>query len=130
MYLELLNKIKLETSAFTTNRIVIQGEQYTPVATSSYLRLTQIPSEPTQATIGQNRIVRYFGILQLDYLQAKSDANANNIINNIIDHFNSVRFFELSDGNNITITMCWANQSITNNDRMITPIQLRYEYYK
>lgn len=126
---KILDKVVADIDTLTTLDIASENRSYKPTSTQDYIRVTMIPTEPLQVTIGQNRILRYRGIIQVDVVKRQNTGTNDVTVDAIINYFNTNRFFETSDSQRFTILAAWRNQGITSQDRYTIPVQLRYETY-
>lgn len=126
---DITKKVVDVIGTLTTLRIVEENTSAKPPVTEEYLRVTTLPTEPIQVTIGRNRILRERGIIQVDFIGLPNSGINKSVVNSIVDCFNTNRFYTTTNGDTFTIMHCWRLQGVVSNDRYIIPIQLRYEYY-
>lgn len=107
-----------------------ENKTYKPTLRTKWMRSTLLPAEPTQVTIGIDRMLRYNGVCQVDVFVPADSGSTDTIVDTIVAHFNSqpVRFLDEA-GETINIKLAWRGVGTSETDWYRIPVFIRYEMF-
>lgn len=107
-----------------------ENKGYKPVLRTKWMRSTLLPAEPTQVSIGQDRMLRYSGVCQVDVFVPAATGSDDPIYDAIVAHFNAFeRRFLSQDGEMVNIKLSWRGVGTTETEWYKVPVFIRYEMF-
>lgn len=131
IYSPIINAINKQL-ALVPNAPALQKENksFKPTLRTKWMRSTLLPAEPTQVSIGEDRMLRYNGICQVDVFVPADTGSDDTIFDAIVAHFNHKdRRFLNEAGETINIKLAWRGTGITDTDWYRVPVLIRYEMF-
>lgn len=106
--------------------VAVENEKYTPqVRTVGWARATLLPSEPVEATIGFDRMLRHNGLYQIDIFTPLNIGRYN--IDPVVAFFND-KTNRFPDG--FEILHSWRGNAVPDDKWHRTICYVRYQYYE
>lgn len=123
-----INKqLKLIPSAPT---LAEENKGFKPTLRTKWMRSTLLPAEPTQISLGTDRMLQYTGVCQVDYFIPAGTGSDDAMIDTIVAYFNAAdRRFLTEAGQQVNIKLAWRGVGTTETDWYRTPIFIRYETF-
>jgi len=105
-----------------------ENTNFKPTLLKPWMRMTVIPGEPTQLSIGEDRLMRYTGLVQIDVFTPPNTGNST-ASETLIAYFNNKANRMLTlNGEPLHISKAYRGTSQHNTDWFRVPVILRYEY--
>lgn len=131
IYSPIINAINKQLKAINGAPVLAEeNTSFKPVLRTPWMRSTLLPSEPVQMSLGDERILRYNGICQVDVFFPVGSGSTSQVVDQIVAHFNSlpVRFLDEA-GEKINIKLAWRGVGVNEPEWYKTPIFIRYEMF-
>jgi hypothetical protein len=107
-----------------------ENKGFKPTLRTKWMRSTLLPAEPTQITLGQDRMLRYNGVCQVDVFVPATTGSDDALIDAIVAHFNAFeRRFLQEAGEQVNIKLAWRGVGTTETDWYRVPVFIRYEMF-
>lgn len=120
---DILEEIISQVQAQTTAPVVSATDPKQPTLSDHY-RVTIIPGEPVQVAIGQDRILRNRGTVQIAFVSRQPGEEPDGLVT----YFNANRFFTTASGN-FRVLFAWRTTPVADTGVVISPTLLRYEFF-
>lgn len=107
-----------------TGLSVVASTDAKPAGMADYYRVTIIPGEPLQVAIGQDRILRNRGTVQIVLVSRTASTQPDQLVT----YFNANRFFTTAQGD-FRVLYAWRNTPVADTGTVLSPTLLRYEFF-
>lgn len=128
--MNVIDLIKTELSTITNipADIVIPNISYKPVLGKPWIRLSSTEGEPSQITIGQNRMLQYTGTCQIDVFNILGKGKST-VSEDIKTHFLKFDNRFLGTGQfKLQIQTCWIGNTVIEDNWARDIVFIRYIY--
>lgn len=107
-----------------------ENKVFKPTLRVKWMRSTLLPAEPTQVTIGEDRMLRYNGVCQVDVFMPADTGSEDALLDAIVSHFNHKdRRFLNEAGEVVNIKLAWRGVGVSETDWYKVPVFIRYEMF-
>lgn len=101
-----------------------------PSLMNPWIRTTIIPSEPIQISKGDDRLLQYSALMQIDVFTPKGSSSTPQIIDDIIAHFNDKNNRNITDDElQLTALRSWRGSSTQEQNWYKTIIFVRLQWF-
>lgn len=102
-----------------------------PALMDPWIRTTIVPSEPTQISRGEDRILQYSSLVQIDIFNPKGSGSTQSNVDDVIHHFNNKlnRYLTNDPEMQLTVLRAWRGTSTIEQNWYKTIVFIRLQWF-
>lgn len=131
MYDEIINAVNTSLRSIPNIPTVVEeNTSFSPSLGQPYVRTTIIPSEPLQISRGDDRLLQYSSLIQIDYFKQLTGGSTEAMVDTIVSHFNNVTNRDLGLPQYEAIVLrTWRNPANKEQNWYRMPVMLRVQWF-